>query len=459
MAQGFTRGTPIDTDPTLSLDSDLVVPSQKAIKDYVDTGLNTKQDTITLTTTGTSGAATLSGATLNIPQYGGGSVTSVSATVPSPTSPALSVNVSNPTTTPAIAITANGTTSQYFRGDGSLAAFPSVLLQSGRFAWLTQLFEHSQGLIYSIEYVAAYNKIFVGGTGNNVSIFDATTGELLSTVPITAVQRIRYISSTNEVWTTSSTTAVITRISPATNTQIGTITTSVVANGWEILEYSSTKVFITIGNGSGSILVINPGTLPTPNPIVTATITTGVPSFPSGMALNNNVASAQFDRIVVASNLGVAILNPNTNAITTTIVNPSSAFSGGRDIVYSPTDDKYYAASQVNHRIICLNIASATTFTLNKIKYSAYQVIGLQIDETNDLLMFTQLASGTGNLLGVFCNFIQKSTFDSYTNIVTNLAGGGSSIAGPIKLDATNKRVFVAGTQSAGRSVITVRYL
>jgi hypothetical protein len=72
MAQGFTRGTPIDTDPNLSLDSDLVVPSQKAIKDYVDTGLNTKQDTLTLTTTGTSGAATLIGATLNIPQYSGG---------------------------------------------------------------------------------------------------------------------------------------------------------------------------------------------------------------------------------------------------------------------------------------------------------------------------------------------------------------------------------------------------
>ncbi len=46
MAQGFTRGTPIDTDPNLALDSDLVVPSQKAIKDYVDTGLNTKQPTL-----------------------------------------------------------------------------------------------------------------------------------------------------------------------------------------------------------------------------------------------------------------------------------------------------------------------------------------------------------------------------------------------------------------------------
>jgi hypothetical protein len=81
MAQGFTRGTPIDTDPTLSLDSDLVVPSQKAIKDYVDTGLNTKQDTITLTTAGTSGPATLTGATLNIPQYGGGGITALTGDV------------------------------------------------------------------------------------------------------------------------------------------------------------------------------------------------------------------------------------------------------------------------------------------------------------------------------------------------------------------------------------------
>jgi hypothetical protein len=36
MAQGSTKGVPIDTDNTLFLDSDLVVPSQKAIKTYVD---------------------------------------------------------------------------------------------------------------------------------------------------------------------------------------------------------------------------------------------------------------------------------------------------------------------------------------------------------------------------------------------------------------------------------------
>jgi hypothetical protein len=68
------------------------------------------------------------GSLATFPAIPSGTVTNVSATVPSPASPALSVNVSNPTTTPAIAITANGTTAQYIRGDGSLAAIPFELV-------------------------------------------------------------------------------------------------------------------------------------------------------------------------------------------------------------------------------------------------------------------------------------------------------------------------------------------
>jgi hypothetical protein len=44
----------------------------KGLTSAVQTQLNAKQGTITLTTTGTSGAATLVGNTLNIPQYSGG---------------------------------------------------------------------------------------------------------------------------------------------------------------------------------------------------------------------------------------------------------------------------------------------------------------------------------------------------------------------------------------------------
>ena len=64
---------------------------------------DSKQDTITLTTTGTSGAATFAGNILNIPQYSGGSsgVTSVSVT----NGTGILASVANPTTTPNITIT------------------------------------------------------------------------------------------------------------------------------------------------------------------------------------------------------------------------------------------------------------------------------------------------------------------------------------------------------------------
>jgi hypothetical protein len=58
MSQGFTKGVPIDTDVTLSTNSNLLVPSQYAIKTYVDTAdatlqtnINAKQNQITATTT------------------------------------------------------------------------------------------------------------------------------------------------------------------------------------------------------------------------------------------------------------------------------------------------------------------------------------------------------------------------------------------------------------------------
>ena len=46
MAQGTTKGVPIDVDPTLAADSDLLVPSQKAVKTYVNTAVSSKQDTL-----------------------------------------------------------------------------------------------------------------------------------------------------------------------------------------------------------------------------------------------------------------------------------------------------------------------------------------------------------------------------------------------------------------------------
>jgi len=46
--------------------------ANKPVSTATQTALNAKQNSLTLTTTGTSGAATLVGSTLNIPQYSGG---------------------------------------------------------------------------------------------------------------------------------------------------------------------------------------------------------------------------------------------------------------------------------------------------------------------------------------------------------------------------------------------------
>lgn len=115
MSQGFTKGTPIDTDPTLSLNSDIVVPSQAAVVAYVASQIGTPVTAVnatspilssggttpnismpaatgsingyltssdwtnfntaytnritSLTTTGSSGSATLISNVLNVPTY------------------------------------------------------------------------------------------------------------------------------------------------------------------------------------------------------------------------------------------------------------------------------------------------------------------------------------------------------------------------------------------------------
>jgi hypothetical protein len=62
MAQGTTRGVPIDVDPLLANNSDLLVPSQKAIKTYADTKISSVSATSPMVSTGGTSP------TLSIPQ-------------------------------------------------------------------------------------------------------------------------------------------------------------------------------------------------------------------------------------------------------------------------------------------------------------------------------------------------------------------------------------------------------
>ena len=80
---GITIGsTPITTSGTITLDIAIATGSLQGLLSSTDwTTFNNKQDTITLTTTGTSGAATLISNTLNIPQYSGTNIYNANGTL------------------------------------------------------------------------------------------------------------------------------------------------------------------------------------------------------------------------------------------------------------------------------------------------------------------------------------------------------------------------------------------
>jgi hypothetical protein len=93
---------------------------------------NGKQNTISLTTTGTSGAATLVGSTLNIPQYSGGgggsgTVTSVGLTAPS----IFTVGGSPVTTSGTLALTYSGTALPLLNGGTGATTADAALTNLG----------------------------------------------------------------------------------------------------------------------------------------------------------------------------------------------------------------------------------------------------------------------------------------------------------------------------------------
>ena len=122
-SQAFITITSATTTPSISIGN----ASGAATGVLTASDFNTfdaKQDAITLTTTGTSGAATFSGGTLNIPQYSAttGTVTSVALTK---TGTALTITGSPITGSGTFEISGAGTSSQVILGDLSLGTLTS----------------------------------------------------------------------------------------------------------------------------------------------------------------------------------------------------------------------------------------------------------------------------------------------------------------------------------------------
>jgi hypothetical protein len=198
------------------------------------------------------------------------------------------------------------------------------------------------------------------------------------------------------------------------------------------------------------MIVINPTTL-----AVSTSVFSGMANFPSGMAWNQNASSSQFDKVVVACSAGVIIFNPATGLVSTTIANPSSIISTGREIRYNATLDKYYVANLGNSTVVELSIASATTFTASKIVRNISSAYSLHIDHTAGYIFVTSVDSGTTVVL---LNIFDSTTLELLSSFRTNAALVSGATDTSAWIDTANRRIFVTGRRTTSNAAAVVKY-
>lgn len=240
---------------------------------------NSKQDAITLTTTGTTGASTFIANTLNIPSYADqfvGTVTSVGLTAPS----AFTITGSPITTSGTLAITGAGLVSQYIDGTGALQAFPA--LSSGTVTNIATAGLISGGAITTtgtITTLMATNRLVGRGTalsgvmeeiilGTNLSLTGTTLNATNSGGTVTSV------TATTPVVSTGGTTPVISM--PAATTLVDGYLTSA---DW--------TTFNNKGNGTVLSVTAAPG-----DPIIVDNIDPANPVISSGILVQSVTATS-----------------------------------------------------------------------------------------------------------------------------------------------------------------------
>jgi YVTN family beta-propeller protein len=389
--------------------------------------------------------------------YTPGSVTSVSATVPSPTSPALSVNVTNPTTTPAIAITANGTTSQYIRGDGSLATLPGGggVPDIAIYPYMVATYLGDINPL-DIHVSATEDRLYLpANSSGTIKFYEASTNVLLGSVALTNVGSCFYIESTGELWATNLSNGTINRYDASTpGASLGTITGSG-TRGVDHIEYSATKVFIS-NFTSNSVTVVNPSTNTVDATISSASLGgTGM----AGMVYVDNPLSDHdgLIAVILRTTNEVALIDPATNTVVAVGVNPSSQLNSPVYIAYDIATDQYFITNASGKNISVLAPASASTFTHVKNIDGIVNPFGIVSDETTGLVYVCFGSNNTSTSNGVVSvSVIDPSTNSIARTIMTLGYNSTTTTVYNIDIDSTNGYIYVNGfSGSIGGNIAT----
>lgn len=243
------------------------------------------------------------------------------------------------------------------------------------------------GIAYSIT-----GDLIFTNTGTKVDCFNATTGLLASTTPITSGSGIVYVKSIEEVWAFTAASSV-TRFNALTGAYITVTLIAGLSGGCRAVYDNSlvnNKVYAYIGGNLNTIDVT----------LFTRTLLV-VSGFGGSYELTycSKMGSAHYGYLVGQSNGGIWAVNTATNlvAIAPTFL-PGNPVLPGNAIKYSESLDAYIVSVSVapHYRIVTINAATATTFTLDKQFHSMYIVGGIVYDDVTGLCYATTYA-GSAN--------------------------------------------------------------
>jgi hypothetical protein len=163
MSQGFTKGTPIDTDGTLSLNSDIVVPSQKAVRTYVASQIGTP-------------------------------VTNVTASAPILSSGGVTPNISIPVATSLVNGYLTSTDWTTFNGKENVLTFSSPLSRTTNTISIPAATTSVNGYLTSTDWTTFNGKLSGSGTTNELAYFSAaSTLSSLTTGTYPSLTELSYV--------------------------------------------------------------------------------------------------------------------------------------------------------------------------------------------------------------------------------------------------------------------------
>ena len=331
---------------------------------------------------------------------GSGTVTSVSATIDE--DEALDVTVTNPTTTPAIALTWEGTAADYVTGNGFLGNFADKVAEVSKELYESNVFFNGSTAGYNgMIYVDDYDLLYAVVT-NNVLVFDTTTGARVATLAIASAQTVFYIQDVNdgaggtrdEVWVGVASSTTITRLSTANPpTSLGTFTNTGGSGAFDYVDFNGTYVYLANANGA-SLTKVNKTSNP-PAVVGGATTITGLTSI-LYIALNDNPASNHYNHIIISqAATGISLFDTGTDTIIIAATTLGGVIGNARQAGYSTVMDRWVLSDYTNNRILYIDPDSATTWAADGYTYNLSNVSQLYCDNVSDKIFASLLPIGT----------------------------------------------------------------